>query len=495
MVSRTVGRSVRVHAWRIVMFQEPEKFMSTMTIAEREAAGRAVRERIKRSSHKLTGELDRDPLELLRESSEGRVPNLVPLRYGRMIVSPFTFFRGSAILQAHDLSLVPNTGMVMQICGDGHLMNFGGFATPERQLVFDLNDFDEVAPGPWEWDLKRLTASLVVAARHMRFSRGVAESLVVAAVTSYRDRMRRYAEYGALDLWYDKITFDRMVETALTPDGRRLIRRGMEKAAGRTHESMLEKLAERNGDHWEIHDAPPALFHVHGANTLFEKEDDWFTIGDWRKLIEPMYEGYQKTLAQDRRELLDHFAIQDLVFKVVGVGSVGTRCLVALLTDHHDKPLFLQIKEARRSVISQFFKSPAFRHEGARVVQGQRLLQAASDLFLGWSTGPSGRHFYFRQLRDMKLSVDLELLDSTLLEGYARLCGWAMARAHSKSGSVAIEIGAYIGRNDQFAEALVGYAFAYADQVERDYDVFLKAVRSGKILARSDEDMAADFRV
>jgi uncharacterized protein (DUF2252 family) len=469
--------------------------MNGRTVAEREAAGRAARERAKRSSHKLLGELDRDPVALLKQNSEGRVPNLVPLRYGRMIVSPFTFFRGSAILQAHDLAQVQNTGMAMQICGDGHLLNFGGFATPERQLVFDLNDFDEVATGPWEWDLKRLVASLVVAARHMRYSRGVAEELVMAAVTSYRDRMRQYAEFGALELWYDRITFDRMVETALTPEGRRLIRRGMEKAAGRTHESMLEKLAYRNGDHWTIRDAPPALFHVHGPNSLYEHEDNWLTHPDWRSLIAPTYEAYLKTMAPDRRELLEHFEIQDLVFKVVGVGSVGTRCLVMLLVDHHGKPLFLQLKEARRSVISQYYKSAPYKHEGARVVQGQRLLQAASDLFLGWSTGPAGRHFYFRQLRDMKLSVELELLDSTLLAGYARLCGWAMARAHAKSGNAAIEIAAYIGRSDQFAEALTGYAADYADQVERDYDAFIKAARSGEIVARSDEDMAADFRV
>jgi hypothetical protein len=307
--------------------------------------------------------------------------------------------------------------------------------------------------------------------------------------------MRQYSEYGALELWYDKITFDRMAESALTPDGRRLIRRGMEKAAGRTHESMLEKLAQRDGDHWIIRDAPPALFHVHGPNSLYESEDNWLTLGDWRTLIMPTYDAYLKTLAPDRRELLEHFAIQDMVFKVVGVGSVGTRCLVMLLIDHHEKPLFLQIKEARRSVISQYFKSPAFKHEGQRVVQGQRLLQAASDLFLGWSTGPSGRHFYFRQLRDMKLSVELDLLDSTLLAGYARLCGWAMARAHAKSSNSAIEIAAYIGRSDQFAEALAAYGAAYADQVERDYDVFVKAARSGDISARSDEDMAADFRV
>lgn len=469
--------------------------MNGRTVAEREAAGRAAREKAKRSSHRMVGELKRDPLALLKQSGEGRVPNLLPLRYGRMIVSPFTFFRGSAVLQAHDLAQVPNTGMAMQICGDGHLLNFGGFATPERQLVFDLNDFDEVAPGPWEWDLKRLVASFVVAARHMRYSRGVAEDLVMTVVNTYRDRMRQYSEYGALELWYDKITFDRMAESALTPEGRRLIRRGMEKAAGRTHESMLEKLASRDGTHWTIRDAPPALFHVHGPNSLYESEDNWLTLGDWRALIMPTYDAYLKTLAPDRRELLEHFEIQDLVFKVVGVGSVGTRCLVMLLVDHHDKPLFLQIKEARRSVISQYFKSPAFKHEGARVVQGQRLLQAASDLFLGWSTGPSGRHFYFRQLRDMKLSVELDLLDSTLLAGYARLCGWAMARAHAKSGNSAIEIAAYIGRSDQFAEALSGYGAAYADQVERDYDVFLKAARNGEISARGDEDMAADFRV
>lgn len=469
--------------------------MSTSTIAEREAAGRAVRERVKRSSHKQTGELHRDPLDLLRQSSEGRVANLVPLRYGRMLVSPFTFFRGSTILQAHDLSRVPNTGMAMDICGDGHLMNFGGFATPERQLVFDLNDFDEVAPGPWEWDVKRLTASLVVAARHMRYSRGVAEALVVAAVNTYRDRMRQYAEFGALDLWYDKITFDRMVETALTPEGRRMIRRGMEKAAGRTHESMLDKLAEHDGGgHWTIRDAPPALFHVHGANTLFEAEDDWFTIGDWRKLIGPMYEAYEKTLAQDRRELLEHFAIQDLVFKVVGVGSVGTRCLIYLLIDRNGKPLFLQIKEAVQSVVARYFKGPHVEHEGQRVVDGQRLMQAASDMFLGWTKGPKGRHFYVRQLRDMKLSAQIELMDAELLGEYAGLCGWVLARAHAKASGDAAAISAYIGASSRMADALAQYADAYADQVERDYDTFVAACRSGKLQARSEEDMAADFR-
>ncbi|MGQ7935648.1 DUF2252 domain-containing protein [Paraburkholderia sp. D1E] len=470
--------------------------MKASTIVEREARGRAAREHSKRSSHRTVGELNRNPIELLRQSSEGRITNLVPLRYGRMAVSPFTFFRGTAIIQAHDLSQVPDTGLIMPICGDGHLMNFGGFATPERQLVFDLNDFDEVAIGPFEWDLKRLTASLVVAARHMRLSSGAAENLVMTAVSEYRDRMAQYAQCGALELWYDRITFDRMAETALTPERRRTVRRGMEKAASRTHENLLEKMAERDGDHWTIRDAPPALFHVLGANTLFTPEEsDVYRAGNWRKMLERMWGEYLKTMSHDRRELLSHFTVQDIVFKVVGVGSVGTRCMVVLSVDHMDKPLFLQIKEARPSVIAQYYKSAPIKHEGERVVQGQRMLQAASDIFLGWASGPAGRHFYFRQLRDMKLSANIELFDTDLLEGYAKLCGWIMARAHAKASGQAIEIGAYIGRGDQFAESLAGYAASYANQVERDYDVFLKACRSGELEARTDEDMAADFRV
>ncbi|MFL9865021.1 DUF2252 domain-containing protein [Paraburkholderia fungorum] len=469
--------------------------MRASTIAEREARGRAAREHSKRSSHRTVGELHRNPIELLKQSSEGRVEKLVPLRYGRMAVSPFTFFRGTAIIQAHDLSRIPDTGLTMPICGDGHLMNFGGFATPERQLVFDLNDFDEVATGPFEWDLKRLTASLVVAARHMRLSRGTAEHLVMTAATEYRDRMAQYAQCGALELWYDRITFDLMAETALTPERRRAVRRGMEKAAGRTHESLLEKMAEFDGSRWSIRDAPPGLFHVHGANTLFSADDDWFTIGNWNQLIERTWSEYLKTLSHDRRELLSHFTAQDLVFKVVGVGSVGTRCLVMLNVDHMGKPLFIQIKEARPSVIAQYYKSPSLKHEGERVVRGQRMLQAASDIFLGWASGPSGRHFYFRQLRDMKLSANIELFDTDLLEGYAKLCGWIMARAHAKASGQAIEVSAYIGRGDQFAESLTAYATSYADQVEHDYDVFLKACRGGELEARTDEDMAADFRV
>lgn len=470
--------------------------MKASTIAEREARGRAAREKSKRSSHKTVGALDRDPIELLKQSSEGRVQNLVPLRYGRMAVSPFTFFRGTANLQAHDLSQVHDSGLTMPICGDGHLMNFGGFATPERQLVFDLNDFDEVSVGPFEWDLKRLAASLVLAARHMRLSRGTAENLVMTAVSEYRNRMAQYAQCGALELWYERITFDRMAETALSPERRRAVRRGMEKAASRTHESLFEKMAEHDGERWVIRDAPPALFHVLGSNTLFTAEEaDELKGSHGHKILDGMWSEYMKTMSHDRRELLGQFSVQDIVFKVVGVGSVGTRCMAVLLVDPTGKPLFVQIKEAKPSVIARYYKSPPVKHQGERVVQGQRMLQAASDIFLGWATSSLGRHYYFRQLRDMKLSASIELFDSDLLDGYARLCGWVMARAHAKAGGQAVEVSAYIGRGDQFAEALAAYAASYADQVERDYDVFVKACRSGVIEARSDEDMAADFRM
>jgi uncharacterized protein (DUF2252 family) len=470
--------------------------MKASTNAEREARGRAAREHSKRSSHRAVAELERDPVELIKQSSEGRLDSLVPLHYGRMAASPFAFFRGAAILQAHDLGKLHHTGLTMPICGDGHLLNFGGFATPDRQLVFDLNDFDEVSTGPFEWDLKRLSASLVMAARQMRLSRGTAENLVMTAVGEYRDRMAQYAKCGALELWTDRITFDLMSETALTPEARRTVRRGMEKAASRSHDNQLDKMAVHHGDQWTIRDTPPALFHVPGANTLLTPEETGSLIdGNWRKSLARMWGEYLQTLSHDRRELLEHFTVQDLAFKVTGGGSVGARCLVLLLADHLNRPLFLQMKEARPSVIAQNFPSVASGNEAERIVQGQRMLQAASDVFLGWATGPLGRPFYFRQLRDMKLAANIDLFDSDQLDGYARLCGWSMARAHAKASGQAVEVSAYIGRGDQFAEALTHHATAYADQVERDYETFMKACRSGALHARTDEEMTADFRV
>ncbi|KWR89761.1 DUF2252 domain-containing protein [Cupriavidus sp. IDO] len=459
--------------------------------------GKSVRRHVPRGAHTAIGNVDRDPVELLELSSEGRVPRLVPLRYGRMIESPFAFYRGSAIVQAHDLAGTPNSGLHMQICGDCHLANFGGFASPERALIFDLNDFDETSFGPWEWDLKRVAASFIVAARHLRHSPGVADDLVYQLVRSYQSRMQSYAEMSILDTWYDRITFDRLLEEETSPVVQKRIRRGIERAADRTHESLLPKLAERVGDRWIILDAPPALFHVRGKQTLFDKDDDWMTKDDAEATasVEKVFKEYLATLAPDRRELLSHFTRHDVAFKVVGVGSVGTRCLIQLMIDRHDKPLFLQVKEASRSVVARYFKGPAVTHEGRRVVEGQRLMQAASDLFLGWGKGPFGRHFYFRQLRDMKLSPQIELMDAELLGKYAALCGWVLARGHAKAGGLAAEITGYLGRSDRMAETMVAYSNAYADQVEKDYERFVAACRSGRLEARTDADMAADFRV
>ncbi|WP_432260359.1 DUF2252 domain-containing protein [Cupriavidus sp. TMH.W2] len=466
-----------------------------MPVEARRERGKSLRTQVPRGAQDAIGNVDRDPVALLETSSEGRVPRLVPLRYGRMIQSPFAFFRGSAIIQAHDLAGTPDSGLPMQICGDCHLANFGGFASPERTLLFDLNDFDETSPGPWEWDLKRLSASFVVAARHLRHKAGVAEALVREVVGSYQRRTAAYAEMGMLDTWYDRITFERLLDEETLPEVQKRIRRGMERAADRTHESLLPKLAERTGDRWSILDAPPAIFHVHGEQTLFGPDDDWLVAGDDELARDQAYKDYLATLAPDRRRLLAHFTRHDLAFKVVGVGSVGTRCLVQLLMDQHDKPLFLQVKEATRSVVARYCKSAPTAHEGRRVVEGQRLMQAASDLFLGWTKGPFGRHFYMRQLRDMKLSAQVELMDAELLGRYASLCGWVLARAHAKAGGLAAEVSGYLGRSDRMADVMVGYANGYADQVERDYDQFVAACRSGRLEARTDADMAADFRV
>ncbi|WP_322032058.1 DUF2252 domain-containing protein [Paraburkholderia sp. J76] len=470
--------------------------MATIQSLEaRKAIGREARERAKRSQHAMTGDTDRDPVALLQQNSTGRVEALVPLRYGRMSLSPFTFYRGSAILQAHDLAGTANTGIVFPICGDAHLMNFGGFATPERQLVFDLNDFDEVATGPWEWDVKRLAASFAVAGGHLAVGRGAIGDLVATAVLEYRNRMHEYSQYSTLELWHDIVTFERMIESAATEEGRRLVVKTMEKAAGRTNESMLEKMAVQTGGRWTIQDAPPALFHPAGPNSLLGKAEAWANTDAWQGKLNAAFDDYLGTLSSERRALLSEFELQDIAFKVVGVGSVGTFCLVMLMIDGHGKPLFLQVKEARESVVARYFPADGPAHQGQRVVAGQRLLQAASDAFLGWTTGPAKREFYFRKLRDMKVSAEVERMSNPVLQGYARFCGWALARAHAKAGGKAIEIASYLGNGERFAQALTDYAFAYADQNEKDYETFMRACRAGKIEARSDEDMAADFRV
>lgn len=410
-----------------------------------------------------------------------------------MLVSPFTFFRGNALLQAHDLSGTANMGLNLPICGDSHLMNFGGFATPERNLLFSVNDFDEAHPGPWEWDLKRLAASCVVAARDLRHGESVEEQVCREMVGAYQTTLLECAEQSTLENWYESISYNDLLAQARKSTLEH-VERAIEKAERRTHAELLPKISERD-THGRliIRDDLPEIFHLHKNTTLLDAEDDWLRLADWRPLFGTFMREYRSTLQPDRRELLSRFHVQDLAFKVVGVGSVGTRCLVALLTDDQEFPLFLQFKEARRSVLADYVKSKSrVRHEGQRVVEGQRLMQAASDLFLGWTTGPSGRQFYVRQLRDMKISAELENFDGETFAAYGRVCGRALARAHAKASGLAAQISGYIGKGDALADALLKYAQHYTAQNERDFERFQTACRKGQLRARSEADFAAD---
>lgn len=458
--------------------------------------GRALRKKVQRSSHHKPGHLNRDPIALLQSTDAGRVPRLVPLRYGRMLASPFAFFRGSAVVQAHDLQQTPHTGLLHPICGDAHLLNFGGYGTPERQLVFDLNDFDETHPGPWEWDLKRLVASLNLAARHLGLTAVQADESVAAAVASYVQHTARFSTMDALSQWRSLITLESVYASSRDETARSMLARAMSKAQRRSHEMLLPRMGTKVEGRWTLNDAPPSLFHVHGGSTLFSSEDDWMRLGHWTALTDHLYSGYLANVPPDVRALLSRFRMQDLAFKVVGVGSVGTRCLVLLLTDATDAPMMLQIKQANASVLAPYVpgKSPRKGHHGERVVAGQRLMQASSDRFLGATTGPSGRHFYVRQLRDMKIAVEVETLNARLLAGYGALCGQTLARAHAKAGGGAVQVSAYLGKGGAFIEALVAYAKAYADQVEKDFSAFRAACRSGRIIAQTEADFGADLR-
>lgn len=472
--------------------------MKGSTIEHRHAKGRAAREHMKRSAHRQIGDLSRDPFGPLREQSARHASRLAALHHARMASSPLAFFLGSAALHAHDLSRVPHTGMLVPISGNAHLLNFGGFVNAERDLAFELDAFDEAAMGPWEWDVKRLVVSLVLAARQRRLSSRAAEDLVMSAVAQYRDRMRQYAQYGASDLWHENITFDRMIESALAPEARRVIRRSLEKGAVGTLGSALHTLVDRTPHGFAWRNFPPTLFRAEHAAPLFAADEGAFEEGgDWRSVIEPMWQQYRETLAYDRRALLDQFTLQDLAFQLE-IENGASRDFVLLCTDHHDKPLFLQAREAHPSAIARYVgdgspRTLTARHHGERVAMAQRLLQATRDVFAGWTSSTAQRPFHVRELREKKLAANVDLFDSMLLESYARLCGWALARTHAKASGEAIEIAAYMGRSDQFPQSLAAYARAYADQAERDYDVFLAACRSGKLETRSDNDIAADI--
>ncbi|TCW32998.1 DUF2252 domain-containing protein [Gulbenkiania mobilis] len=451
------------------------------------AAGKARRKACSRSCQARfdTDRPDRDVIAMLRQSSEGRVPALIPVRYGRMQVSPSAFFRGLALVQAADLAAHPHSGITVQACGDAHLLNYGFFASPERTLLFDLNDLDETHPAPWEWDLKRLAVSLALAARECSLNEDAAREAVRRAVANYRARQAEFARMGQMALWYSRISHEALVRLAPTQALQDSLERLGEKARNRTHERLLPKLAEDEGGSLRLKDDPPVLFHVHEEGTPLPDDDQWLATGNWHALVEPMMTRYLATLKDDRRMLVERFRLVDMAFKVVGVGSVGTRCLVILLQDDYDQPLFLQLKEARRSVLEPYTQPCVHAHQGRRVVAGQQLLQAASDLFLGWTSGPGEREFYVRQLRDMKASANLEQFDAEALASYGEACAWALARAHAKGSGRAAEIAGYLGQGEPFDEALTTYALGYADQVEADFAAFRQAIRAGTLPAET----------
>jgi uncharacterized protein (DUF2252 family) len=436
---------------------------------ERWATGKACRKPTPRAAHaQWRPPANRiDPVLLLQQSSKGRIADLVPIRYGRMLVSPFAFLRGSAIVMAHDLAATPVTGMQVQLCGDAHLANFGVYASPERNLLFDLNDFDETLPGPWEYDIKRLATSFVVAGRSYHIRGAACREAAVACAFSYRRHLREYSRMGLLDVWYSRVDAEAALKVFRRAEGE-IGPLDLEKARRRNRLQALSKLVAIQKGQMRIVDNPPLVHHI-GDSTL-------------RKALPRLIDGYCQSLQEDRRGLVERYRFVDFALKVVGVGSVGTHCYIVLLdSSHREDPLFLQIKEAQASVLEPGTDRAVTCNHGFRVVRGQRLMQSASDIFLGW-TCDGGRDYYVRQLRDMKGAADLEAMDATDLADYAGLCGWVLARAHARSGDPAALAG-YLGKGDEFDEAIAAFAEAYADQTERDYDTFKAAVNAGKIAA------------
>jgi len=442
-----------------------------LTVEERRARGRDRRTKTPRSSHAFWAEPpDRpDPLTLLEAQATTRLPDLIPLRYARMAASPFTFLRGSAVVMAHDLARTPTTGITTQLCGDCHLSNFGAYASPERALLFDINDFDETVPGPWEWDVKRLAASFWVAGRTNGFLEAECRSAVLALVESYRQHMAEFAEMRTLEIWYTRVTVDDMLGMIVDKRTKKLAEKNV--SATQHHDSLqaLSKLTEVVDGHHIIVNEPPIVTRVTEEQLGAE--------------LRALFDLYLRSLQGAQRQLLERFQIVDVARKVVGVGSVGTRCFIALLTGRDDgDPLFLQVKEAEASVLKPFLPKGAPQHQGERVVVGQTVMQAASDIFLGWMSGPAGRHFYWRQLRDMKGSVEVEALSAADLELYASLCGRVLARAHARAGDP-LEIAAYLGASDSIDNAIASFAEAYANQTERDHQALLAAIKSGRLAA------------
>ncbi|CAM2173641.1 DUF2252 domain-containing protein [Paraburkholderia sacchari] len=449
---------------------------------ERAAEGRLIRDAVPRSSQAgwKPAKDRRDPVELLSESNEGRLPSLIPIRFGRMSASPFAFYRGAAALMAADLATAPTSGLRVQACGDAHLMNFGGFATPERNVIFDINDLDETLPAPFEWDLKRLAASVVIAAQHLELPASDADRVAMDLVREYREQMHDYAGMRTLDVWYDRIDLqkyqDRSGDQAVIEAARRRIAERIEvERRKQLPDHLYPKLVSQEGAEPRIKDVPPLIFHP--------TEDEAPGLqSDYTEAIA----SYRESLPEHVRVLFDRFHFVDLAVKVVGVGSVGTICAVGLFMASDNDPLFLQVKEARASVLEAYAGKSLHSSHGQRVIAGQRLMQSASDVFLGWTSGANGRDFYIRQLRDMKMSAVIEDWDAGMLRQYARMCAHALARAHARSGDAAM-IAAYMGSGQTFDDAIAEFATEYSSQNRRDYREFIRAIREGRIPARTDE--------
>jgi uncharacterized protein (DUF2252 family) len=453
-----------------------------LTPDEWRARGRARRRSVPRSSHaEWSPPADRpDPVAILEEQAKTRVPDLIPIRYGRMAASPFAYFRGAAAPMAWDLAHAPSTDIRVQACGDAHLLNFGMYAALDRHLVFDVNDFDETLPAPFDWDVKRLAASIAVAARDNGFSDRDARTAARLTVRSYRTEMANYAKMRFLKVWYSRIDIDevsRLYDALQPEEAVRRRHRDIAKAYRRTSLRAFLKMCDQVEGQYRIRPAHPVIVR--------------FPIERYPGVLEELRSAvaqYQRTLQPERREVLQRFFFGDFARKVVGVGSVGTEAFVLLLIgDRADEPLFLQLKEAQESVLAPFAGPSEYEHQGERVVTGQRLTQAAIDPFLGWTTsaGPEGtdvKHYYVRQLRDMKGSMSVPLMDPGQLDYYGRLCGWTLARAHARTGRASV-ISGYLGAGEGFDHAIADFAMAYADQNERDYQELLEAISAGRVLA------------
>jgi uncharacterized protein (DUF2252 family) len=475
---------------RVTQKYQLDSGLGPMTPSERAVRGKEARAAVPRESHEMfdPGPDRPDPLALLAEQAKSRVPELVPVRWGRMMVSPFTYYRGAALPMASDLATTPVSGLPVQACGDAHLSNFGVFGSAERRLVFDVNDFDETLPGPWEWDVKRLAASMEVAARDNGFDGKDRREIVAATVASYRRAMRGFAKATNLDVWYANADVDQLraqLDSQLKARQRKQIDKAAAKA--RTRDSMQElgKLTEVVDGQARIIAQPPLLVPI--ADLLPKQMDRAAMEAQLKALIAK----YRRTLETDRRFLLETFDFADMARKVVGVGSVGTLCWIVLMhgRDGSD-PLFLQVKEAEASVLSRFVGASKYANQGQRVVAGQRLMQASSDIFLGWQRNEAGldgkqHDFYVRQLRDWKFSIPIETMVPRGMRQYGELCGWTLARAHARSGD-RIAIAAYLGGSDAFDQAVTRFAAAYADQNERDHKSLVAAVAAGKITAEPD---------